>query len=74
MLLEDVNETFKYIVKSAKKNFNDQMDYVERVYVPERHDRGRELEGPRFSQETWNIHTSATEQQPQDEQCNGRLA
>ena len=50
------------------------MDYVERVYVPERHDRGRELEGPQFPQETWNVHTSATEQQPQDEQCSGRLA
>ena len=61
-------------VQKKKKKLDDQMNYVERVYVPERHDRGRELEGPRFPQETWNVHTSATEQQPQDEQCSGRLA
>ena len=72
-LLEWVAISFS-IMDSAKKNLDDQMDYVERVYIPERHDRGKELEGPWFPQEIWNVHTSATEQQPQDEQCSGRLA
>lgn len=27
--LEDVNETFEYIVENAEENFNDLMDYVE---------------------------------------------
>ena len=73
-LLEWVAISFSIVESAKKKKLDDQMNYVERVYVPERHDRGRELEGPRFPQETWNVHTSATEQQPQDEQCSGRLA
>ena len=55
--LEDVNETFEYIVRNAEGNLDDLMDYVVRVYVPGRHGRGgRRQEAPRFPLETWNVY------------------
>ena len=56
--LEDVRETFAYIVGNAEENLDDLMDYIERVYVCGRCGRGRRPEVPRFPPETWNVDIS----------------
>ena len=56
--LEDVSETFEYTVEIAEEHLDDLMDYVERVYVHGRLDRGRIAQVLRFPPETWNVYTS----------------
>lgn len=41
MPLEDVNETFEYIVENAEENLDELMGCVERVYISGRHGRGK---------------------------------
>lgn len=57
--LEDVNKIFEYLVENVEENLDDIMNYVERVYVHGRHDRGRRRpEAPRFPLESWNVYIS----------------
>ena len=57
--LEDVNETFEYIVENAGENLDNLMHYAERVHVCGRRGRGRRRpEAPKFPSETWNVRTS----------------
>lgn len=51
--LEDVNETFEYIVQNVEENLDDLIDYVERVHG--RCGRSTRPEALRFPPETWNV-------------------
>ena len=42
-------------MENAEENLDDQMDYVERLYVCGRCGRGKRPEAPRFPPETWYV-------------------
>lgn len=56
--LEDVNETFEYLVETAEESIDNLMDSVERVYVQETYGRTRRSEALRFPPETWKVSAS----------------
>ena len=56
--LEDVNETFEYLVETTEESTDNLMDSVERVYVWEKYGGTRRSEALRFPPETWKVCTS----------------